>query len=313
MTQILNPQDFDFRAYMSETDPQAKVLAAEAWGDDLKHSIEHGDVFTGATLPWAKTHDLVRFRAGEVTVWQGIGGHGKSELLGMACIGFANQGERVCIASFEMKPQATLKRMLRQTAMNGRPSLQAVDRLVEWSRDKLWLYDQQGTISPPMLYAVIRYCADRLKVRHMVIDSLMKCVRGEDDYNGQKDFVDMLCVLAKDHGMHIHLVHHVRKIENEHKVPGKLDSKGSGSIADQVDQFLTVWRNKRKEAVAEKELREHGELSADTMDTPDTLLICEKNRHGNWEGRIQLWHHAESLQYVGDKNRRPIDLIGSLA
>lgn len=313
MSQIINSQDFDFRAYMAETDPKAKVLAAEAWGDDLKRSIEHGDVFTGATLPWAKTHDLLRFRPGEVTVWQGIGGHGKSELLGMACIGFANQGERVCIASFEMKPQATLKRMLRQTAMNGRPSAQAVDRLVEWSRDKLWLYDQQGTISPPMLYAVIRYCADRLKVRHMVIDSLMKCVRGEDDYNGQKDFVDMLGVLAKDHGMHIHLVHHVRKIENEHKVPGKLDSKGSGSIADQVDQFLTVWRNKRKEAVAEKELREMGELSADTMDTPDTLLICEKNRHGNWEGRIQLWHHADSLQYVGDKTRRPIDLIGSLA
>lgn len=313
MSQILSSDEIDFQAYMAEAEPQAKVLSADSWRDDLVRSIEHGEQLTGAKLPWSKTHDLLRFRAGEVTLWQGINGHGKSELLGQACIGFACQGERVCIASFEMKPQATLKRMLRQTAMNARPSVQAVDRLVDWSRDRLWLYDQQGTVSPAMIYAVARYCADRLKIRHLVIDSLMKCVRGEDDYNGQKDFVDMLCVLAKDLSMHVHLVHHVRKIENEHKVPGKLDSKGSGSIADQVDQFLTVWRNKRKEAVAEKELRDHGEVSADTLETPDTLLICDKNRHGEWEGRINLWRHADSLQFTSDKRRQPLDMIGALA
>jgi len=313
MSQILTPDEIDFQAYMAEAEPQAKVLAAEAWRDELARSVEHGDHITGAKLPWAKTHDLIRFRRSEVTLWQGINGHGKSELLGQACIGFANQGEPVCIASFEMKPQATLKRMLRQTAMNGRPSVQAVDRLIEWSRDKLWLYDQQGTVKPAMLYAVARYCADRLKVRHLVIDSLMKCVRGEDDYNGQKDFVDMLCTLARDLGMHIHLVHHAKKGENEDMVPGKFSAKGSGAIVDQVDQMLTVWRNKKKERIAEAELRKDGELSADTLDTPDALLICDKNRHGEWEGRIQLWRHAESLQFVGDKSRRPMDMIGSLA
>lgn len=313
MSQIINSQDFDFRAYMAETDPKAKVLAAEAWGDDLKRSIEHGDVFTGATLPWAKTHDLLRFRPGEVTLWQGINGHGKSELLGQACIGFACQDERVCIASFEMKPQSTLKRMLRQTAMNSRPSVQAVDRLIDWSRDRLWLYDQQGTVKPAMLYAVARYCADRLKVRHLVIDSLMKCVRGEDDYNGQKDFVDMLCTLARDLGMHIHLVHHAKKGENEDAIPGKFSAKGSGAIVDQVDQMLTVWRNKRKERMVEAELRKNGEASAELLDLPDTMLICDKNRHGEWEGRINLWRHADSLQFTSDKRRQPIDMIGALA
>lgn len=313
MSQIINSSDFDFRAYMAETEPLAKVLPALAWRDDLARSVENGDAITGAKLPWVKTHDLLRFRPGEVTLWQGINGHGKSELLGQACIGFACQAEPVCIASLEMKPQATLKRMLRQTAMNRTPGVQAVDRLIDWSRDRLWLYDQQGTVKPAMLYAVARYCADRLKVRHLVIDSLMKCVRGEDDYNGQKDFVDMLCTLARDLGMHIHLVHHAKKGEDEDKVPGKFSAKGSGAIVDQVDQMLTVWRNKKKERIAEADLRKNGELSADTLDMPDTVLICDKNRHGEWEGRIQLWRHAESLQFVGDSRRRPIDMIGSLA
>lgn len=313
MSQIISPADVDFEAYMAETEPQAKVLAAEAWRDELARAVEHGEQVTGAKLPWAKTHDLLRFRPGEVTLWQGINGHGKSELLGQACIGFACQDERVCIASFEMKPQSTLKRMLRQTAMNSRPSVQAVDRLIDWSRDRLWLYDQQGTVKPAMLYAVARYCADRLKVRHLVIDSLMKCVRGEDDYNGQKDFVDMLCTLARDLGMHIHLVHHAKKGENEDAVPGKFSAKGSGAIVDQVDQMLTVWRNKKKERIAEVELRNGGELSDETLKLPDTMLICDKNRHGEWEGRISLWRHADSLQFTSDQRRQPIDMIGALA
>lgn len=313
MSQIISPADVDFEAYMAETEPQAKVLAAEAWRDELARAVEHGEQITGAKLPWAKTHDLLRFRPGEVTLWQGINGHGKSELLGQACIGFACQDERVCIASFEMKPQSTLKRMLRQTAMNSRPSVQAVDRLIDWSRDRLWLYDQQGTVKPAMLYAVARYCADRLKVRHLVIDSLMKCVRGEDDYNGQKDFVDMLCTLARDLGMHIHLVHHAKKGENEDAVPGKFSAKGSGAIVDQVDQMLTVWRNKKKERIAEVELRNGGELSDETLKLPDTMLICDKNRHGEWEGRISLWRHADSLQFTSDQRRQPIDMIGALA
>lgn len=313
MSQIISPADVDFEAYMAETEPQAKVLAAEAWRDELARAVEHGEQITGAKLPWAKTHDLLRFRPGEVTLWQGINGHGKSELLGQACIGFACQDERVCIASFEMKPQSTLKRMLRQTAMNSRPSVQAVDRLIDWSRDRLWLYDQQGTVKPAMLYAVARYCADRLKVRHLVIDSLMKCVRGEDDYNGQKDFVDMLCTLARDLGMHIHLVHHAKKGENEDAIPGKFSAKGSGAIVDQVDQMLTVWRNKRKERMVEAELRKNGEASAELLDLPDTMLICDKNRHGEWEGRINLWRHTDSLQFTSDKRRQPIDMIGALA
>lgn len=313
MSQIISPADVDFEAYMAETEPQAKVLAAEAWRDELARAVEHGEQVTGAKLPWAKTHDLLRFRPGEVTLWQGINGHGKSELLGQACIGFACQDERVCIASFEMKPQSTLKRMLRQTAMNSRPSVQAVDRLIDWSRDRLWLYDQQGTVKPAMLYAVARYCADRLKVRHLVIDSLMKCVRGEDDYNGQKDFVDMLCTLARDLGMHIHLVHHAKKGENEDAIPGKFSAKGSGAIVDQVDQMLTVWRNKRKERMVEAELRKNGEASAELLDLPDTMLICDKNRHGEWEGRINLWRHTDSLQFTSDKRRQPIDMIGALA
>lgn len=312
MIEIISPDTVDFQAYMAETEPSVKVLPASSWAEELERSISQGDRLTGATLPWSKTHDLLRFRPGEVTLWQGINGHGKSQLLGQACVGFAEQGERVCIASFEMKPTSTLKRMLRQTSMNGNPGPKAVTRLVDWSRGKLWIYDQLGSVRPEVLFAVMRYCADRLQIRHFVIDSLMKCVRDEDDYNGQKAFVDTLCTLARDLNMHVHLVHHAKKGENEETPPGKFSAKGSGAIVDQVDQLLTVWRNKRKERIAEKEQYGGGSISPDTEAMPDTLVICDKNRHGEWEGKVSLWYHAPSLQYTADSRRIPLDMIGSI-
>ena len=305
---IITPDTFDFRAYMAESEPKAKILNAETWRESLLASIRGGGQVTGARLPWAKTHDNLRFRGGEVTLWQGINGHGKSQLLGQACLWFAAQGERVCVASFEMKPVSTLARMLRQFAMNDHPSEQAVNQMMDWAKGRFWLYDQLGAVKPEMIYAVIRYCADQLKIKHIVIDSLMKCVRGEDDYNGQKDFVDMLTGLARDLDVHIHLVHHVRKGENEDKVPGKFDGKGSGAISDQVDQVLTVWRNKKKERTVEKLRRAGHPVDEDTKAFPDAMLICDKNRHGEWEGTTALWYHPQSLQYTGDKRCQPLNV-----
>ncbi|MCZ9335993.1 bifunctional DNA primase/helicase, partial [Klebsiella pneumoniae] len=81
--------------------------------------------------------------------------------------------------------------------------------------------------------AVVRYAAVELGVTHFMVDSLMKCVQGEDDYNGQKAFVDELTAIARDHGLHIHLIHHIKKPANEDHKPSKYDMKGSGAITDQ--------------------------------------------------------------------------------
>lgn len=306
---ILN-DDIDFSAYLAEAEPKSKIHKLDAWRHELIERIESGEQVLGAKLPWAKTHDYIRFRGGEVSLWQGINGHGKSQLLGQACLSFAQQNEPVCIASFEMKPVATIYRMLRQFAMNDRPSETAANKMIEWADQKFWLYDQLGTVNPAVLYGVIRYCANELGVKHFVVDSLMKCVRGEDDYNGQKNFVDTLTSIARDFDMHIHLVHHVRKGENEERLPGKFDAKGSGAISDQVDQVFTVWRNKKKERTVAALVAQRMEIDEETADKPDAIVACDKNRHGGWEGLVNLWYHFPSLQYTADKRRIPVNFWG---
>lgn len=302
----------DFAEYLSATETQAKVVPAENYRTTVKRALFERNVERAAGLPWGKTLGQVQFRAGEVTMWAGANGSGKSMLLSHVTLGFVRQGERVAIASFEMKPVRQLERMARQTAQCAQPSERAVDAMFDWLAGRLWFYDQQGTVRPAMVYAVCRYAADRLKVSHVVVDSLMKCVRGEDDYNAQKDFVDELTSIARDTGLHIHLVHHVRKPDDENRVPSKYDAKGSGSISDQVDNVLMIWRNRPKEAIVDRVSRGEpiGEKEREKAEhAPDVLLACDKQRNGDWEGKVSLWFDRASMQYCADARCRSVDLI----
>jgi twinkle protein len=192
-----------------------------------------------------------------------------------------------------MWPVKTLTRMTRQAVGVSSPTDMAVGQFIDWLKRQLWLYDEHGRADPRRILAVIRYAAMEVKVQHFFLDSLMMVCKGEEDYDGQKDFVTELCAVAKDTGCHVHLIHHTRKLRDESEVPGKFDAKGSGSITDQVDNVFTVWRNKKKEA--ERQLGQVDEGK------PDALLVCDKQRHGEWEGRIALWFDPASLTYRGDQ------------
>lgn len=309
MALIIEADDIDFSAYEHETDAQQKVksasLYAQAVIDRLRMPVRSRQNY----MPWGKTHRLIQFRPGEVTVWGGPNGSGKSLVTGQNALSLCAQGEKVCIASFEMKPIKTLERMARQwTKCNPNDPqvlgdthereivFDLLEQFRDWTDGKMWLYDQQGTVHWRQVCAVARYCAKELGITQFFIDNLMKCVAGEDDYNGQKAFVDELCAIARDHNIHIHLVHHIKKPDSDEKKPTKYDFKGTGAITDQPDNVICVWRNKSKE-----KNRQAKKMVSDQE--PDALLIVDKQRHGEgWEGGIGLWYDPTSQQYIAGFN-----------
>jgi len=284
----------EFERYMQERDnsEHANVKPAHAFTEDVITFFNTDQTFIGASLPWSKTHEQFRLRPAEVTIWAGYSGHGKSLVLGQVML-HVLQSQKVCIASFEMRPVTTLARMCRQALGSNLPTDDYVRRFCDRAGEKLWLYDQHGTVSHERVISVIHYAAEKLGVEHFVIDSLMKCGIGEDDYNGQKRFIDKLCAVAKDTGCHIHLVAHSRKGQDELSAPNKMDIKGSGSITDQVDNVMTVWRNKRKEQSLSA-----GKNESEILNQPDAIIICDKQRNGEWEGKIGLWFDKASFRFV---------------
>jgi len=312
MASVIQREDIDFAAYIRETEAKQKVRAASEYVGELIDALFNGKKDPCAYLPWDKTHREFALRPGEVTLWAGINGHGKSLVTGQVSLSLMGQSEKVCIASFEMKPRKTMERMARQwhgaapTSEYDTPEMIAAAKGIyrqfgEWTDRKLWLYDQQGTVDADTVLGVARYCAKELGITHIFIDSLMKCVKGEDDYNGQKYFVDTITAIARDFGVHIHLVHHLRKPKDENEVPDKHDNKGSGSITDQVDNVMMVWRNKRKE----DDIKLKGTHSNHKTE-PDARLLCRKQRNGDHEPSIALWFNADSNQYLGNETDSPM-------
>lgn len=308
----ISPDDIDFREYLKTFKHMDDVGYADEFTDDLKAYFRKGAEVSGAKLPWAATHNDVRCRPKEVTLWLGINGHGKSELLGQACLGFLEQGEPVLIMSFEMSPVATLARMCRQAAMNSDVPDQFVDQFLQWCDGKLTLFKHTGRTSHDTLLGVIHYAAKELKVKHVVIDSLMMVTHGaagDRAMNEQKDLVHDLCNTARNLNIHIHLVHHSRKLENEFAIPGKFDAVGTGGISDQVDQVMIVWRRKIKEKKLDALAANSEEYKAIDASMSDALLICAKNRHGSGEREYPLWRHHASRRFVGNSARkiRPLE------
>lgn len=293
-----------------EADEQdiAAIHVAGVWRQRLVDHFNLPPEQTGDPLPWSKTHSLVRLREGELTVWHGPNGCGKSMVLGQVLLDLAIRHDRTSvIASLEMHPVSTLQRMCRQATEKVRPSPMDVDRFLGKLKSHVWLYDQVGTITPRRMFGVVRYSREELEADHIVIDSLMKCGIDSDDLNGQKRFVDRLSTYAKDTGAHIHLICHNRKVSGQNSADDQYSIKGASEISDMADNVIGCWRNKPKEAAKQKA---DGELPPEKAAEPDAVLNLEKQRHGEWEGRINLWFHQGCFQYLGSNTRDTMPYLG---
>ena len=280
----------DFKAYLeSRSEGEQNVKSPLEYREELHNRVLGIGTENGATLPWAYTHDRFRFRPGEVTLWYGINGHKKSMVTGFVAVDLISQGHRVAIASLEMSPTTTLARMMPQAHGSRCDTTLHADKFLDWCSGKLWLYDKRGTVKVDTILGVLYYCAEQLGVTHFFIDSLMKCVRGEDDFNGQKAFVDAVCAASNDLQIHVHVIHHSKKLADPKARPGKFDAKGSGAIVDQVDNAIAVYQ-----------IPEEGK----SLGTADNGIYIDKQRNGEWQGRVMTWFDRDSLQFLSDIKER---------
>lgn len=266
------------------------------------------DYFQGYTLPWQKSHHRIQFRSSELSIWTGINGHGKSQLLGYIMLHCMQQGAKVCMASLELKAKILLHKLTRQASGLRLPTQGYIRAIHDWYDGKLWIFDLVGTAKTKRLLEVFQYARQRYGVDTFVIDSFMKCGIGEEDLNAQKSFVEELCDFKNQHDCHIHLVVHPRKGADESKLIGKLDMKGSGAISDLADNCFIVWRNKKKEDQIHK-LARQDPIPIALQEEVDCLLSCDKQRNGEWEGKIALWFNQDSFQYLEGNHHKAIQMV----
>jgi twinkle protein len=253
-------------------------------------------------LPWGRIRDKFDLRPGEVTIWAGDNGSGKSMLVGQVMVYLLTANQRVLIASMEMKPEETVERMIIQAAGQVPPA-DFVSAFCSWAEGRLWLYDQLDTVASDRVLNMVRAVVQELGVQHVVIDSLVKCgvkQDGDGALTAQTVFVDKLQHLAKHLDVHIHLIAHTRKPERDSTRITKHDIRGASQITDLADNVVLLMRNRRKERELQLPPDDRDE---DVLAEPDSTLTVAKQRHYSWEGSMGLDYLPECMQFVRHNSR----------
>lgn len=273
----------------------------------------------GYSLPYVDVGDKLLFRPGELTLWSGAQGSGKSQILSNATVNWIQQDSRICIASLEMRSAQTLWRMTKQAANVGLPTRPMIDKALDWMNDGILLYDIMGKSKLPKLLEVFEYARAKYGCDQFIVDSLMRLGIANDDYRAQEETAFELVEWAASKKVHVHLVAHSRKRSEKgpRNVPEADDIKGASEIAANAFNILTVWRNHEREEILERgaptdpvEIEEYNKI----LNQAGVILNCCKQRNGDWDGKARLWFNRTTYQYRGPADSKfGIEYVGAPA
>lgn len=254
------------------------LVSAAQFEEAVSLHLENHDKPEGARMGFPYIDRLLcGFRPGELTVWTGRNGSGKSTVLFQVAQAFVWSGYRVCIASFEMVPKNYLAWMVRQSLHDrGFESNYRAHLFQEWAR-RLYVIDQHGAIEPDTLLDALDYAARRFGVTVFIVDSLMMVkVPLREKFDAQVELVRRLKDFAKAENVHVHLVAHPRKGERDTQEPDKTAVRGASEVTDIADNVLVIHREHNSDA----------EGAGDT-----TKLALLKNRMHGELGWVRLEFH----------------------
>jgi twinkle protein len=272
-------RDIDLTDYRSE-EVAHRVKSVSEYAEAVGKLIFTPDLDQGAALPFMKMKGNFHIRQNEMTIWAGYKAHGKSAFTSQVLNALMVRGESVFVISPEFKPERVIERMIYQRIGGRDLDDEGLFDWFSWAQGRLWLYDVQSSLRPDDVLALCRYAIDKYKVKHIFIDSLMKCGIDPDDYSKQKNFP-----------CHMHLVAHARKGSSDESIPKLHDIKGASEIADMAENVVVVWRNKAKEKCVSI-----NDTSKDQE--PDAIVIVEaqRNAHG-WVGAMHLTYEPNSMLF----------------
>lgn len=298
----LSQADMDrFLADASNLDPEGLRHASDFVDDVTRLFWPEPGEKPGYSTPFNKLEGKLHFRPGELTLWSGAAGAGKSQILSDCVPHWISEGSRICLSSLEMRAAQTLRRMVKQTGGVDRPTQSFIVDILCYLDRGLLLYDRIGKAGIEGLLEVFDYARAKYGCDQFIIDSLMRLGIAGDDYTGQEKVLFRIVDWTIHNNVHTHLVAHARKGERGHGAPNTEDIKGAMEIGANAFNILTVWRNRELEETT------RAAASASNVEPiseePGVIVNVAKQRNGDFEGRVGLWFDKQTYRYHSSTDR----------
>jgi len=307
-----NDQWLELLSAAEEFDPtelaKPSDFARDIWEIHHPPGGEEPGVPMPFSFPW-------RARPHEWTVHQGLDGGGKTTGIFHCLTSWAARGQRALIMSFEMPPAEIFACIQRQATARQKPDTEAEHmEEIEWLDQHFLLFNHIGEASSDDIFALIEYCSRKYGIAHVLIDSLM-CVSDvpEEDWEGQKKFVNRIDAVAQKYPIHLHLVAHSKKPSSKtnpkKQWPSKHDVKGSGAITARAWNVVCWWRNGEKadawskigefeqEATGQDDLMLLADMKADARKMFDGRFDIQKQRKTGQLAVAQIFFDSASRQF----------------
>lgn len=297
-----------FQKYIDEAKDFKPVTFAKA-GELLSRSWEMakegpkdqiGDFFCG----WKDMRVPFRVRPGEVSIYTGYAGHGKTT---MVLQHIAHQifvlGKSIALASLEIDSEDSIIRIITQ-GLGFFPDTE--DKFMHAGRilsERLHIYNVKGKAKIDELNEFFDYCVHRHNCSEIVLDSLMRTdmdIQGTDRAETYNKYFSLVanCLAT---GAHAHILAHPIKGKDDafEGIPSMNDVKGIGEIVDNAFNVITIWRNKIKQGKLEGLIRsgQHEEWERKNEEWDDARFIIQKNRYGQVCGATGLWFDPKSYRW----------------
>ena len=239
---------------------------------------------------------------GDLNVWTGRRGEGKSTLLTQLLLEAVDQGRHVCAYSGEI-PAGRFKYGLYLQAADSRRVCERADpetgravlylpsevrrQIDRWLDGRFWLYDNRiaEADEAESVLRVFEQAYRRYDCRVFLVDNLMTvraCKRESDFYQAQADFTIKLRKFAERFGAAVHLVAHPRKTGGK----AVADNDEVGGLSTITNIACAVFAVRR---LSESEAAENG---------CDAMVSCLKNRMYGQLGNVPLDFIPQSKRFV---------------
>lgn len=249
------------------------------------------------------------FALGELSVWSGGNGSGKSTILNQIAIESIKQDYNTLIFSGELKDSRLMKWInLQVCGKNNLLHNQQYDfyypkdkeATMNVTNNKLFIYDNElGNDINKIIFAI--YDAVKSKnVKMVILDNLMSMNLsnyGQDKYEVQTKLITELSDMAKRLNIHIHFVCHPRKSTNFLR---KYDISGTADLTNIADNVFIVHRVNND---FKKQFQEMFKKNDEELLSYDNIVeICKNREQGIQDMFIGQYFEVETKRFLNYKD-----------
>eukprot|EP01133_Synstelium_polycarpum_P014161 gene14161-16690_t len=189
----------------------------------IQSELQRPETVGGVPSKWLPgfNRTLRGHRKGELTIFSGPTGIGKTTLLSQLSLDFCTQGTRTLWGSFEIKVARLAKKMMSQYACVSLESNVAdYDRLAnEFAALPMYFLRFFGSTQVDKVLDAMEYAVYVHDVEHIVLDNLQFMMsgqgRGIEKFDNMDDSIEKLRLFATQKNVHITVVIHPRKQDVE--------------------------------------------------------------------------------------------------